>query len=181
MTLKRLFGCAHGGVLVELALAVPVLGLLLTGGFEVSRYGVLHMKLEAVAGTITDAVARASEMRAAELDAILASADDIASPFDFAGRGAVIVTSVSWDGPGRARVNWQRKAGGVSAGSGLGTAGGAATLPPGFTLAQDESAIVTEAVYDYRPLLAAPLLPAAVLRQTAVFRPRLGSLDTLAP
>lgn len=179
MTIGRLFGCERGGVLVELGLVVPVLALLLTGGFEVSRYGVLHMKLESVAGTISDAVARMGEARTGEVDAILASADDIASPFDFARRGAVIVTSVSWDGPGRARVNWQRKAGGVAAGSGLGKVGGTASLPAGFTLAKDESAIITEAVYDYRPLLAATLLPPATLRQTAVFRPRLASLDTL--
>jgi Flp pilus assembly protein TadG len=180
IALKRLSGCERGGVLVELALVVPVLALLLTGGFEVSRYGVLHMKLEAVAGTISDAVARMGEARAAEVDAILAAADDIASPFDFTRRGAVIVTSVSWDGPGRARVNWQRKAGAVSAGSGLGKVGGKASLPAGFTLAEDETAIITEAVYDYRPLLAAALLPPATLRQTAVFRPRLGGLATLA-
>lgn len=168
-------------MLVELALAVPVLMLLLTGGFEVSRYGVLHLKLESIAGTLSDAVARMGEARAAEIDAILASADDIAGPFDFTGRGAAIVTSVSWDGPGRARVNWQRKIGSVSTGSGLGKAGGAATLPPGFTLQEDESAIITEAVYDYRPVFATAVLPQATLRQTAVFRPRLGSLDTLQP
>jgi len=179
LKIRRLTGCERGGVLVELALAVPVLMLVLTGGFEVSRYGVLHLKLEGVAGTLSDAVARMGEARAAEVDAILAAADDIASPFDFTRRGAAIVTSVSWDGPGRAKVNWQRKVGSVSAGSGLGKAGGAATLPAGFTLAQDESAIITEAVYDYRPLFATALLPQRTLRQTAVFRPRLGNLDTL--
>ena len=181
-TVARLLRCRRGGALVELAVALPLLVLLLVGAFEASRYVVLNLKLDSVAGTVGDLVARAPQLTAADVDAVLGAADAVAAPFAVLGRGVVVVSSVSRDGAHAARVNWQRRAGEGGGGSSVGQVGGAAALPGGLLLEPGESVIVAEVVYGFRPILVAldGLFPPGDLRHTVVLRPRLGDLDTLA-
>ena len=56
-----------GNVAVEFALALPVLMLLMLGSAEMARFVILHQKIDRVAVTMSDLVARAetiSEVRA---------------------------------------------------------------------------------------------------------------------
>ncbi|MGQ9364994.1 TadE/TadG family type IV pilus assembly protein [Azospirillum sp. ST 5-10] len=174
---------ARGGALVELALALPLLVLLAMGVFEASRYVVLNLKLDNVAGTVGDLVARSPQLTEADVAAMLGAADDIAAPFDIFGRGAVVVSSVGRKGGQEARVNWQRRAGAWSGDGAVGREGRTATLPGGLTLEPDETAVVAEVVYGFTPAVPAlaALFPPTELHHAVVLRPRFGDLAALEP
>lgn len=182
MGVPRLKRCERGGAMVELALVLPILVLLLLGTVEATRYALLHLKLETVAGTVADLIARETALTTTSVDAILTIADDLASPFDLRNQGLVVLTSVSPDGKKGTRINWQRSGGGgLTAVSQVGSGKDSANLPAGFTLDTDETAIVAEVFFKFQPLLAPDLFPPKTLTQTALVRPRIASLTTLAP
>lgn len=175
--LRRLLADEAGGPAVEWALTLPLLGAILLGGVEVGRLIILDQKMDRVAGTIADLVAQAETLTAVEVDNLLGAAAHIATPFDLGGSGAVIVSSVTAGATGGAKVNWQRKVGGLAQASGVGVPGTAAALP--IALAANETVIVAESYYDFRPAFYAAVVPARTMRHLALFRPRLGSLQRL--
>jgi Flp pilus assembly protein TadG len=167
----RLLRNRRGTVLVEFAIAVPVLLLLLLGGIELGRFVLLNQKLNRTAMTVTDLVARVQTVDTTELDAIFAAANISMSPFEFGNRGAIVISSVK-ESSGLPQVIWQRSGGGtLSVASGVGAQGGNATLSDNALVDEINGIIVGEAYYEYRPWFL-KLIPAAVLRQQAIFQPR---------
>ena len=55
----RLLACRAGNVVVEFALAAPVLMLLMLASAELARFVILHQKMDRVATTVSDLVSRA--------------------------------------------------------------------------------------------------------------------------
>jgi Flp pilus assembly protein TadG len=171
-----------GAILVELAFAIPILGVLTLGGYEICRFILLQQKLEGVAVEVADLVAQYETITAADVDNIFLAVDHIATPFSFESRGVVIVSSVSKASGGPIKIDWQRSGGGTaSATSQIGTVGGTATLPTGFVVRDNESVIIAEVFYHYDPVLETNLIPmqAADLYHQALMRPRFGALSTL--
>lgn len=173
----------EGSMLLEMAMAMPVLMTLMLGGMEVARYVLLHQKLDRVASSIADLVSQAERVTVVDLQNIFDAAQYVARPFDLPAGGTVIVTSVTNPiGGGGATVNWQQAgAGAVSATSHVGAPGGAATLPSGFTLADGQTIIIAEVFYDYEPWIAGGVTGSSQLYQRALFRPRYGGLTILYP
>ena len=157
----------RGAMLLEIAAGIPLLALLLTGGVEMSRYILLHQKLEHVATTSADLVSRAKEVDDQDILNVFSSVKHVLAPFGIGENGVVIISSVT-DGT----IDWQdRGAGTMPEPSKIGTAGGTAVLPTGFTLANGESVIVAEIFYDYVPWIFDFVSPER-LYQRALFRPR---------
>ncbi|MBW7851550.1 MAG: pilus assembly protein [Rhodospirillales bacterium] len=178
--LRRFGTVDDGGPALEFGLLLPFLVVLLLGGIEAGRLLVLGQKIERVAGTLADLVSQAEALTAAEVDALLVAAKHIASPFQFEDAGAVIVSSVGLDGRGRPVVNWQRKGGGqLAVSSSVGRPGRRATLPAGFSIRSGETVIVAESYYDFHPLVFGQVFPPRIVQHLALFRPRLGALETL--
>jgi Flp pilus assembly protein TadG len=176
-----MFRCgADGNVAVEFALCVPVLLLLMLGSAEMARYVILHQKLDRVATTISDLVARAETVSESDLDDIFTAAGQVAEPFDLANLGVVIVSSVTnADGNG-AVIAWQRSGGGsYSASSHLGAEGETPELPPDFVVRQGETAIISEVYYDFTPFLSELIVEPQEVYRNAHHRPRLGTLETV--
>jgi Flp pilus assembly protein TadG len=172
----------HDGanVAVEFALALPVLLLMFLASAELGRFVLLHQKVDRVAVTISDLVARAETISESELGDIFTAALQVAEPFDLGGRGRVVVSSVvNPDGDG-ATVAWQRSGAGVfSATSSIGMEGAAATLPTDFDVREGETAIISEVFFDFEPFLSSMIVAPQVLYRRAHHRPRLGTLDTI--
>ena len=99
-----------GNVAVEFALTLPVLMLLMLGSAEMARFVILHQKVDRVAVTMSDLVARAETIKESELDDIFEAADIVAQPFDLHNLGIVIVSAITnEDGSGAThRVAAQR-------------------------------------------------------------------------
>ncbi|MGE0255573.1 MAG: TadE/TadG family type IV pilus assembly protein [Alphaproteobacteria bacterium] len=179
--LVRLPRESGGSVLVEFAMAVPVFVGLLLGGIEVARYALAVQKLDRVAASVADLVARLDGVTTADLDDVFAAARLVAAPLDMAGRGRVIVSAIADTGTGD-RVHWQRLDGGaLTAASSVGVAGGFASVPGAITIPDGESIVVAEVVYAWSPLLVPWLGGERTLRQRAVHRPRLVRVLDLTP
>ena len=176
-----LFGCGiDGNVAVEFALCVPVLLLLMLGSAEMARFIILHQKMDRVATTISDLVARAETISESELDDIFIAVDQVAEPFDLANLGIVIVSSITnTDGNGPV-IAWQRSGGGsYSASSHLGAEGDTPELPPDFVVREGETAIISEVYYDFTPFLSDLIVAPQEVYRNAHHRPRLGTLETI--
>jgi Flp pilus assembly protein TadG len=181
--LRRLARDTGGALMIEMAFAMPVLVLLTLGGVEIARYVLLHQKLDRVASSIADLVSQAETVSVGDLQNVFDAAAYVAAPFDLAGSGTVIVSSVSNPaGSAGTQINWQQSGGGsVPATSQIGTVGGGATLPDGFSVADAQSIIIAEVFYDYAPWIVGGITGTGRLYQRALFRPRYGGLTTLFP
>ena len=91
----RLLRCAAGNVAVEFALSVPVILMMMLGSAEMARFVILHQKMDRVATTISDLVSRAETITESQIADIFTAAGQVAEPFDLAGLGVVIVSSVT--------------------------------------------------------------------------------------
>jgi len=169
-----------GNVAVEFALTLPVLMLLMLGSAEMARFVILHQKVDRVAVTMSDLVARAETIKESELADIFEAADIVAQPFDLHNLGIVIVSAITnADGSG-ARVAWQRSGdGAASHTSQIGTQGGAATLSADFEVREGETAIIAEVFYDFEPFLSELIVRPQTLYRRAHHRPRLGTLESI--
>lgn len=174
--------CDKGNVAVEFALALPVLLLMLLASVELGRFVLLNQKIDRVAVTMSDLVARAETINETELDDIFNAATQVAEPFDLSGRGRVVVSSViNADGSG-ATIAWQRSGGGsFTTSSEVGIEGEGADLPEDFAVREGETAIISEVFFDFEPFLSEMIVAPQVVYRRAHHRPRLGTLDTIDP
>jgi Flp pilus assembly protein TadG len=146
----RLLSSRAGNVAVEFALAAPVLVMLMLASAELARFVILHQKMDRVATTISDLVSRAETISESELTDIFTAAGEVATPFNLADLGVVIVSSVTNpDGAGPI-VAWQRSGGGAYSGtSQVGIEGDDATLTGDFEVREGETAIISEVYFDF--------------------------------
>jgi len=179
-TWPRLRRCAAGNVAVEFALSLPVILLMMLGSAEMARFVILHQKMDRVATTISDLVSRAETITESQIADIFAAAGQVSEPFDLAGLGVVIVSSVTnADGTG-ATIAWQRSGGGAYSGvSELGVEGDTPNLPSGFEVREGETAIIAEVFYDFSPFLSELIVEPQVIHRSAHHRPRLGTLEEI--
>lgn len=177
--LARFIRRREGVIAVELALAVPLLLVVLLGGVELGRLTLLNLKLEHAANGLADLVTRDDSVSTTALDAIFATIDQVVAPFEFAPRGVAFVSAVSKDEGAPPKVFWQVKGpGALDSSSRVGAEGGAATVPAEVAPADRQTVVVAELVYSYQPMFARFLSP-TLLRKQAYYKPRAGSLRRL--
>ncbi|SKA36359.1 TadE/TadG family type IV pilus assembly protein [Consotaella salsifontis] len=178
---KRMLGDRTGVAAVEMALATPLLMVMLGGTVEVTRVISVHYEVAQMTNTVSDAVARYENgIDASVINALFSVSSDIVGTSDFKDNGYVVLSSVARaKGAKDAKVAWQCKGGGALVSpSAIGKIGQIATLPNGLTIDEDDNVIVAEVFYKYRPILTWLPISESVVYKTAVFRPRLGSLTT---
>lgn len=189
--LAQSFRCAkRGAIVVEFALILPILLILLLGFAEGVRLVFIYQKIDRASSTVADLVARRETISTVDLIQVFKAAELVVEPFKFDTFGAVIISAVGDTDGSSVNVLWQRSSGGLkttepgSVVSSIGSEGGTATLPSGFTLPANDTVIVAESFYRYKPLFVPNKLVSAISKETlikrkAFFRPRLGSLRTL--
>src|SRR5262245_5495138 len=84
-----------GNVAVEFALALPVLLLMMLASAELGRFVLLNQKIDRIAITMSDLVARAETLSDSDLDDIFSAATQVAQPFDLVGRGGVTISAIT--------------------------------------------------------------------------------------
>ena len=178
--LRSLAGDRRGAIALELAMALPVIALLVFSGIEITRFLLLNQKIERASATMADLVSQAENLSQSALGDLFAAAAQVLAPYDIASDGRILVSSLM-GGEGGATVLWQRGFGAASGVSTVGTEGGPASLPAGFILRAGEDAIVAEVSFDYRPAFFDRVLQPGVLHASAIHRPRFGALTSLAP
>jgi Flp pilus assembly protein TadG len=178
--IRHLLRDRSGIFAVEMALVTPVLVALLLGSMEVGRFIMLHQKLDRAATTMGDLASQPSTLCSADLTNLFPVVSELVAPFWTPGTGVVILSGVV-NTTGTTVVAWQQAgAGSYTASSRIGHVGGPATLPKGFTVASGDTVIVSEVLFNFKPLFLTGVVPASVLYHNALYRPRLGSLSTLS-
>jgi len=170
-----------GSLAIEMAMAMPVLAGLLLSGIEVTRFVLLNQKIERASSTMADLVSQAETLAEGDLDNLFLASGYVVEPFNLAGDGRIIVSSISRSGAANAIVNWQRAFGAGSGASIFGNEGAAAVLPADFIIRDGESVIVAEAFYDFVPVFTESVIDGTTLSRYSILRPRFGSLATLLP
>jgi len=176
--LRRFRRDNRGSLVLEMALAIPVLAALLFSGVEVTRYVLVNQKIERTSATMSDLVSQSRSLSTAQLDSLIGAARHVMEPYDVAANGLVVVSSISNSGSG-AVIDWQHAVGGGDGSSQFGAPGGSPSLPSGFVVREGENVIVTEVFYDYTPLMTHAVFEAKTVYNFAVFRPRNTTLDEL--
>ena len=178
--IRAVAGDRRGAIALELAMAIPVIVLLVFSGIEITRFLLLNQKIERASATMADLVSQSENLSESALDNLFAAAGYVVAPYDIASDGRIVVSSLG-GGEGGATVLWQRAFGAASGVSAIGTEGGPASLPAGFILRAGEAAIVAEVLFDYRPAFFDRVFEPSMLHATAIHRPRFGTLARLAP
>jgi Flp pilus assembly protein TadG len=175
------FKLNRGNALSEFAIVAPVAVLLFSGIYEITNYLLLNNKLVRVVGVVGDMISRQNITRAT-LTAYLKTAKDVLQPFDFDQNGSIVASQVQNVGlttdSSKMQISWQQDVNGAV--SKLGLPGSFPNnLPGGVTVIQDQTIIVTEVYYRYKPLVFSSFFPNQVLYRASVFVPRTGSMNTL--
>jgi Flp pilus assembly protein TadG len=176
------FGRDRRGVAaMEFAIIAPVLTLALLGGTELSRYTLMHQKMDRVSASISNMVAQSSTMKTVDFQNMWAAAKEIAKPFDLAdSTSKVIVSHIVAETDTNYRIVWQRSgAGTLTQSSQLGSEGGLATMPSGVTLKQGDTLIAVEVYATYSAFVFPELVDSEQVYKRSFDSPRLVDIITL--
>ncbi|MBE0530528.1 MAG: pilus assembly protein [Rhodospirillales bacterium] len=169
--LLRMVRDRRGAALVEFTLIVPILLSLSLTGFEMGRLLLADQKVSHAAGIVADLVAQSeSTPTVGELAVLMGAAREVASPFDLAAEGKVIVSSFTLGGNQQPRLNWRRADNGaLAAQSRIADA-----LPAGLAdPALPQSTLLTaEVFYRHATTVYTPIDLAGTLYHAALARPR---------
>jgi Flp pilus assembly protein TadG len=178
--LRRFLRSTRGNAAIEFALVLPILVVTVLGTVELGRFVQLYMKVQTVTGNVGDIISRPEQVSAADLASLFSASPVMMNPFDAGPNLRIIVSGVvvpSQNDP--PEVAWQSAGGGsLSVTSDVGTVGSAANVPTGLVTFGGEALIVAETVYDYDSWLLG-IVPDQMVRETAYFRPRRGTLATM--
>jgi len=179
-SIKKFLRLQEGVAFVEFAITLPFLLALFMGAVEVTRYILIAQKVEKATVTISDVVAQEKTIGTTAMNQLITAVSQVMQPYTFSTNGYVIVSSVTPNAGGTPTIQWQYKGGGTWAQSSkIGSSGGTATLPTGFTLSAGENVIIAEVYYNYTTLMVNSVIPGGTIYKTAFFKPRLGTLNTL--
>lgn len=182
--LRRLarFGRDERGVAAtEFAIIATVLTFALLGGTELSRYTLMHQKMDRVSASVSNMVAQSSTMKAVDFSNMWAAAAEIAKPFDMGdATSKVIISFIVAETNSNYRIQWQRTGGGtIGEVSKLGTEGGLATMPTGVTMKQGDTIVAVEVYATYTPFVFPEVIGSTLVYHRSFDQPRLVDLITL--
>lgn len=176
------FSRSRGGITsVEFALTAPVLAMLFISLAETGIYLLLHVKLQHAAVSVADLITRDENVNESTVSDLFEAIPLILSPFSIGEDGVVVVSAVGRVGNGPTRVLWQRRgAGPMVRDSDIGAQGEAVSDPEGIPVGPDETVVVAELFYDYKPIVLPIFGPREIVKH-AFYRPRLGALQEIDP
>jgi len=172
----------RGASVIEFAIILPVLALFLIGTVELSRFALLHQKVDKTANAMADFLTQGCSVRFADMDGFASTAAQIMRPFAFS--GTIIFSTASFrdtgiepcSGTNVTCINWQYRPIGTES-SQIGSVGGNATYPGNYTVLPGQIAAAAEVSYNYEPLIAGtdiliPSLAPQILYKIAIYKPR---------
>ena len=171
----------RGIAAVEFAILSTVLTGALLGGTELSRYTLLHQKIDRVSSSVSNWVAQSSSMGTADFDNMWAASKEVAKPFAIDGaNGKVIVSFIVAETNSNYRITWQRTGvGTIGQISQLGVEGGLATMPTGVTMKQGDTIVAVEVYALYQAFVFPELIGTSIVYHRSFDQPRLTDVITL--
>lgn len=141
----------RGVAAVEFCMIASVLTVTMLGGIEMSRYALMHQKLDRVSSSIAQMTSQSgSVMTQTDFDNMYAGAKHIAKPFEVDGRGIVHISFLLAEEDNQVRIVWQRcGAGSLQRRSKLGQQGQLATMPPDVLMKKGMVSVAVEVFARY--------------------------------
>ena len=133
-----------GTALLEFAITLPVLLSLYLGCVQICDVVSVYRKATTVSRTIVDLVSQQTIVSDSELDSIMGASSQVMAPYS-TDKLRMIVTQVTVDSTGVAKVDWSRASG---TGANANTVGSTYTLPTGVPI-KGTSLIIGKVNYDY--------------------------------
>ena len=166
----------RGSILIEAAIAFPVLIVLLLGMVEFGQAYTLKRRNAQVASTAADLVAQVSCVTAAGLQDVSKIAAAIVAPYSYSASIAGLRITSIMQNASNATVQSSYALGTMGAAS----QGGAYALPAGLA-SQNQAVIVVEASYNFTPAIGNFLTSAVTFTAKAYNKPRLSTFVALQP
>jgi hypothetical protein len=167
---------------LEFAFVLPLLILLVLGGYEGWRVILAGQRADMVAYTLSDLASRLTNgANEDDLTSMLIGGSMVAKPYDMGKDGRVILSAV--DASGGREILWQRCWGTKTLASDLGVEGGSADLSAikRMPASSDSVFYVTEAMLVYKPPFSGFIFDPIVLTRTAVVPGRVSNPTAIAP
>jgi Flp pilus assembly pilin Flp len=141
----------RGIAAVEFGMIASVLTVTMLGGIELSRYALMHQKLDRVSSSVAQMTSQSGSVLAQQdLDNMYAGARHIAAPYSLAERGIVHISFLLAEQDNQVRIVWQRcGAGTLQRKSRLGDEGELAVMPEGIVMRQGMVAVAVEVYARY--------------------------------
>lgn len=155
----------RGVAAIEFALIFPMLFILHLAGAEALQAYVAQRQVAHIAATMADITAQGRTVTDAQLDDILSASTAMIHPLPSTGLQQRI-SSISSNSAGVSAVDWTRKR--------TWTDAKAPAAPSGYLLA-NESVVVVDVIYDYKPTFGVVLPATLRFTRHAYARPRLST------
>jgi Flp pilus assembly protein TadG len=171
-TLRRLWRDQAGAALAELVIVMPFMMLLLMGFAEALQLVEAHRRVSRAASAIGDLAAQEQTLSRSELNELFLLGGLLMDPLPRTTLGARLM-SFSADNTGRVSLDWVE--------NGSAAYGGSApqALPAGYGLMANQSVMVADVSYTYKPGVRW-ILPADIkLQKRMLLRPRASDRVTL--
>jgi Flp pilus assembly protein TadG len=171
-----------GVAALEFAIVLPVLILLVLGGYEGWRMVLAGQRADMVAYTLSDLASRLTNgTNEDDLTSMMIGGSMVAKPFDIGKDGRVIVSAV--DASAGRKILWQRCWGTQPLASSLGLEGGSADLSAIVRMPTSTDSVfyVTEAKLIYTPPFSGFLYDPIVLTRTAIVPGRVSNPTSIDP
>ncbi|WP_020184758.1 TadE/TadG family type IV pilus assembly protein [Methylopila sp. 73B] len=175
---KRVGRSEDGVAATEVALAAPVLLLLLLGGYDVGRYVLIHKKVAQVGFAVSDVTSQYTALTKDAMTLVFMTTGQILPGYVSGSTGVTIVTSVYLSGT-QPKVSWQCYSTATSAWtSKIGVAGGNAAISAALLSDTKDNLIIAEVYYKFSPIFSTFFKSSSDIYSQSLFRPRLGALTT---
>ncbi len=176
-----------GTVLIEFAYVFPVTIVLLIGGFETFRLMMAHRKSNMTVMSVGNLFSQNKVMKSHGIKNIFDAVENIMKPLDLGSDGQIFISYVTGTSGGNI-INQQCKGTTNTAhASKIGYQGQKADLakiPGTFSIAENETVVISEVVYKYEPVfvnfsswMKSSMFAAHDVYHIAVQKPRYGSIE----
>ncbi|MGE0847003.1 MAG: TadE/TadG family type IV pilus assembly protein [Flavobacteriaceae bacterium] len=163
--LLRCWRTEDGVSAVEFALILPLLIALYLGGVELSHAITIDRKVTSMTSSVADLVSQAAVIENAEMQGIFNAVSAIMTPYPEA-EARVVVSSVSVDSNGVARVSWSDGYHKTPR-----SVGSTITLPQGIA-ENNTTIILAEGEYTYQPQFGSAITGPLTVSDRFYLRPR---------
>ncbi|MBL8770244.1 MAG: pilus assembly protein [Phenylobacterium sp.] len=162
-TLVRGLQDRRGAAAIEFALIFPMLFVLIIAAGEGLQAYIAQRQVSHIAATMADITAQSRVVTISQVDDILTASTSMIHPFPTTSLQQR-VASVSANGSGTVSTDWVQNRGWLGSGN--------PGIPNGY-LAANESVVVAEVAYDYRPTFGLFMPESIRITRQAYSRPRL--------
>lgn len=176
--LRRLRRSTEGLAAVEFAMFAPVLGLLLLGGYDLSRFIIARANVDKVGFSVADVTSQYEQLNPTTMEQIFKITGSSLQSYVSGTNGVTILTSIYLDSAGVPRVRWQCYSSAATWKSAIGAEGGVAAVNANLLADVNDNVMTSEVYFRFTPVFSRFFKDSVTLYTASIYRPRLGALTT---